>query len=207
MRMTSLFTLAALGVATAGVYAQAPRGGTAGDNAFSDKTFVQKAAIGGMFEVKSSQLAQQMASSQQVKRFAARMITDHTKANQELMALARQKGWQVPTAMDRQHQDMLTQLRSGQGGGSGPDSDRFDRAYIDMQVKAHDKTVAIFEQAAQQCQDTDLKQWAAKTLPVLKEHQELASQMSNRGGATTQPSGTRTTTTPPGGRSGTVPPR
>jgi hypothetical protein len=77
-----------------------------------------------------------------------------------------------------------------------------------MQVRAHDKTVALFEQAAQQCQDADLKQWAAKTLPTLKEHQEMAQQLSQRSGTaapTTRPGGT--TTTPPAGRSGTIPPR
>ncbi len=202
MRRLSLFALAAVGLTAAGLLAQQPRQhATTGDEKFSDKTFVEKAAVGGMFEVKSSQLAQQMASSPNVKTFAARMITDHQKANQELMALARQKGWQVPTALDQKHQEMLTQLRQGQGGGTGPAGDRFDRAYMEIQVKAHDKTVELFEKAAQECKDADLKAWAAKTLPTLKEHQQMARQMSERG------TGSTTTTPPRTGTTRPVPPR
>src|SRR3954468_15734296 len=152
MRRLSLFALAAVTLTAAGLLADdtTRKGDKAGDEKFSDKMFVEKAAVGGMFEVKSSQLAQQMGSSPTVKTFAARMVTDHQKANQELMALARQKGWQVPAALAPKHHDMLSQLRQGQGGGSGPAGDRFDRAYMEIQVKAHDKTVALFEKAAQE---------------------------------------------------------
>ena len=135
MRVASLFTLAALGVVAAGLLADEPRRGTAGDEKFSDKTFVEKAAIGGILEVKSSQLAERMAASTNVKQFAARMVVDHTKANEELAALAKQKGWHVPTSLDQKHQEMLDQLSKGEGGGSGSPSDRFDRAYAEMQLK------------------------------------------------------------------------
>ena len=166
MRQLSLFALAATGLLAAGLFADEPK---KGDEKFSDKMFVEKAAVGGMFEVKSSQLAQQMATDPRVKTFAARMVADHQKANQELMALARQKGWTVPKSMDTKHQDMVAQLSKGQSG-------QFDKAYMDMQMKAHDKTVALFEKAAEECQDTDLKAWAKKTLPTLKEHHHMAKQ-------------------------------
>jgi putative membrane protein len=205
MRIVSLLSLAALGVAVAGLCGQEPRQGTprqratANDEAFSDKMFVEKAAVGGMFEVQTSQLAQQMATSPAVKRFAARMVTDHTKANRELTTLARQKGWRVPTAMDRKHQEKLDELRKA--GGAGATSGQFDRAYMDIQVTDHDEDVPLFEKAAQEGQDADLKAWAAKTLPTLKEHQQLAHQIGgqlNPGGAAP---------VQPGGRTRPVPPR
>jgi putative membrane protein len=205
MRIASLFTLAALGVAAAGLFAGEPRRGSGGDEKFSDKMFVEKAAIGGMFEVKVSQLAERMAGSTNVKQFAARMVTDHTKANQQLMALAQQKGWTVPTSLDQKHQELLDKLSKGEGGGSGAPSDQFDQAYMDLQVKAHEKTVVLFEKASQDCQDADLKAWAGKLLPELKQHEKLAQQIAGRG----NPAGS-TITTPPAGRvnppGGTVPP-
>ena len=194
MRSFSLLAVAAAGLVAAGLFADDTRKVKPGDEKFSDKMFVEKAAVGGMFEVKSSQVAQQMATDANVKTFAARMVADHGKANQELMALARQKGWQVPTAMDQKHQDMLNDLSKKQ-------STEFDKAYLDIQVKAHDKTVALFEKAAENCQDPDLKAWAKKTLPTLKEHQ----QMAKMGG--THRSGGRTTTTPPAGSTRPAPPR
>jgi putative membrane protein len=191
MRTLSLLALAATGLLAAGLFADDVRKGKSGDEPFSDKMFVEKAAVGGMFEVKSSQVAQQMATDANVKTFAARMVADHTKANQELMALARQKGWQVPTAMDQKHTDMLNQLSKKQSG-------EFDKGYMDIQVKAHDKTVALFEKAAEHCQDSDLKAWARKTLPTLKEHQQMAKGMGTHD---------RTTTTPPVRSRQPVPPR
>jgi putative membrane protein len=173
MRNLSLFALAATGLLAAGLLADEPRkGDKSGDERFSDKMFVEKAAVGGMFEVKSSQLAQQMATDPNIKTFAARMVADHTKAHQELMALARQKGWQVPTMLDQKHRDMLDHLSKAQSG-------QFDKLYVDLQVKAHYKTVAMFEKAAENCQDADLRAWATKTLPTLKEHQQIVKRMAS----------------------------
>jgi putative membrane protein len=194
MRIASLFTLTALGVAAAGLWADEPRRTAADDEKFTDKAFVEKAAVGGMLEVKSSQLAQQMGGNAAIKNFAARMVADHTAANGELSNLARQKGWRLPTTLDKKHQDMLDQLRKSQAG------DQFDRQYVDMQVKAHDKTVALFEKASQHAQDADLKAWVAKTLPTLKEHQQMAKQLAATG---TGPAAS--TTIPPAGR--LTPPR
>src|SRR6478736_8280587 len=95
MRNLALLAIAATGLLAAGLFADDVRKGKSGDEPFSDKMFVEKAAVGGMFEVKSSQVAQQMATDANVKNFAAHMVADHTKANQELMSLARTKGWQV----------------------------------------------------------------------------------------------------------------
>jgi putative membrane protein len=185
-------TVAAVGLCAAGLFADDRQPAT-GEHQFTDKMFVEKAAIGGMFEVKSSQLAQQMGTDTSVKRFAARMITDHTKANQELMVLAQKKGWQVPTALDQKHLEMIDQLRKG-GTGTGPSSDQFDRTYLAMQLKAHEKAVALFQQASRDSQDADLKAWATKTLPTLKDHLQMLRQISPAGGTNTPRT---TTTTPP----------
>jgi putative membrane protein len=170
--MKSLFAVTTFGLLAAGLVADEPRkGDKSGDETYSDKVFVEKAVVGGMFAVKSSHVAQQKATDANVKTFAARLVADHTKANQELMVLARRKGWQVPTAMDQKHRDMPRQLSQAQSG-------EFDKLYMDMQVKAHDKAVALFEKAAENCQDADLKAWAKKTLPTLKEHQQMVKRMA-----------------------------
>jgi putative membrane protein len=196
MRYLSLFTLAAAGLLAAGLFADETRKGRPDDEKFTDKMFVEKAAIGGMFEVKSSQVAQRMATDSNVKSFAAKMVMDHTKANQELTALARQKGWRLPTALDQKHLDMLNDLSKKQGSD-------FDKAYTEIQVKAHDKTVALFETAAENAQDADLKAWVKKTLPTLQEHQRMAKSMESHGTR----EGSTTTTPPAGGRTRPVPPR
>ena len=50
----------------------------------------------------------------------------------------------------------------------------FDREFIQMAVKHHEKDVREFEQASQRVQDQELKSWVSKTLPTLREHQKMA---------------------------------
>ena len=62
----------------------------------ADRTFAEKAASGGMAEIQAAELAQQRASSPQVKQFAGRMITDHSKANDELAQIAQGQPAEAP---------------------------------------------------------------------------------------------------------------
>jgi putative membrane protein len=57
-----------------------------------DHKFVMEAAMGGMMEVELGRVAAQQGASDAVKQFGQRMVDDHTKVNQELMALASSKG-------------------------------------------------------------------------------------------------------------------
>ena len=130
---------------------------------FSDKHFLVKAAEGGLTEVQLGQIAQQNASSEEVKQFGARMVADHSKANDELKGIAQQKGVSVPTKLDVHHQAMVDRLSKL----SGPE---FDRAYVNDMVEDHKKDVAEFQKASTSAQDPDVKAFAGKTLPVIQSH-------------------------------------
>ena len=134
--------------------------------------FVNKVAISDMFEIQSSQLALSKEPDRDTKPFAQRMVTDHQKTSSELKPLV--EGGKVqatlPTAMDFDHQDMLDQLK----GKSGKD---FDQSYDQIQVKAHQDAVALFEAYAKTGDDAELKKWAAKTLPHLKQHLTMAQKL------------------------------
>lgn len=132
-----------------------------------DSAFVTKAAQGGLAEVELGNLAKQKASSDAVKQFADRMISDHGKANDELKSLAGGKNITVPSAVgakDKAVMDRLSKL-------SGP---AFDRAYMRDMVADHKKDVAEFQKEANNGRDADVKSWAAKTLPTLQEHLKIA---------------------------------
>jgi putative membrane protein len=68
-----------------------------------DKTFVREAAIGGMAEVELSKIAQKSENGD-VKRFADRMIADHTKANEQLTSIATGLGVDLPKALESEHE-------------------------------------------------------------------------------------------------------
>lgn len=133
----------------------------------ADQMFVMKAAKGGLAEVELGQLAQQKATSDEVKQFGQRMVTDHTKANDELKSLAQSKNITLPTTMDpkdKAEHDRLSKL-------SG---DAFDKAYMAHMVADHRKDVNEFRKESTSGKDSEVKTWAAKTLPTLEEHLKLA---------------------------------
>ncbi len=131
-----------------------------------DADFAVEAGNGGMAEVAMAKLAQQKATNPDVKAFAAKMITDHTKANDKLMALAKQKNITLPAAVSNDEQKKMDDM----GKKSGKD---FDKAYVSEMVDDHDKDVKLFDKQAKDGKDADLKSFAATTLPTLKMHQTM----------------------------------
>jgi putative membrane protein len=142
-------------------------GGTVSTLSESDKAFVMKAAQGGMAEVTGGQTASTQATNADVKSFGSQMVTDHSKANEELKTLATQKGLALPADTDEDHKKKLAELSAKTGAD-------FDKAYMKDMVADHEKDVKEFENASQNAQDPDLKAWATKTLPTLKHHLEMA---------------------------------
>jgi putative membrane protein len=133
----------------------------------TDRDFVQRAASGGMAEVQAAQLAQQRASTPQVRQFAARMITDHTQANDELQQIAQDANLTLPTKPTGK--DALAGQRLGALNGAA-----FDQAYAQEELRDHQQDVALFRKEAASGQDPALKAFAQKMLPILQQHLQLA---------------------------------
>ena len=129
----------------------------------SDKSFLERAAQGGMTEVQLGQLAQEKASSSEIKKYGSHMAADHANANAELKTLAQQKGVTVPDQLDAHHQATIDHFKTL----SGP---AFDKAYVNAMVKDHEKTLSDFQTEANKGKDADVQSFASKTLPTLKEH-------------------------------------
>jgi putative membrane protein len=105
-----------------------------------DQKFFMEAASGGMLEVELGQLALQKAQAVSVKDFGTRMVNDHGKGNEELKAYAQKKNLQMPAQMEHKHRSMVEKLAKL----SGPD---FDKKYMKMMVKDHEKDVKEFQKA------------------------------------------------------------
>lgn len=136
----------------------------------STADFVKQVAVSDMFEIESSKLAAEKADAA-TKAFAQQMIKDHTKTSTELKGIA--QGAEIPTAMDSSHQSKLDKLK----GLSGPD---FTKQYRSDQVSAHKDAVSLFERYANGGDNEKLKAWAAKTLPDLKHHLEMAQNLEKQ---------------------------
>ena len=137
----------------------------------AEVTFMKTAAADGVAEVKHGQLASEKGASEEVKETGKMMVTDHTKANEELKALATSKGVQLPEDLDAKHKKMQEELAKLSGA-------EFDKKYVAEMVKAHIASVALFEKASKTAKDPDVKAFAEKTLPTLQHHLEHVQKLS-----------------------------
>ncbi|WP_415769591.1 DUF4142 domain-containing protein [Pseudomonas sp. LB3P38] len=143
--------------------------------AATSNDFVDSAAAGGIAEVETSRLALEKSKSADIKAFANMMITDHSKANDELAALAKKNDIEVPdsTTLVKQAKEKILDLRD----------ESFDAAYANNQVKAHEDTLELFKKEANTVTDdrtkgaTDLKGFAQKMLPALEKHLDMAKKL------------------------------
>jgi putative membrane protein len=150
---------------------QQKKGGLAG----KDRKYFQDIAEANMAEVETGKLAQNKASSDDVKKFAAHMVEDHGKMLDEQQTMAKSKGVQLPKQPKKAHQAALKKLE----GASG---ERFDRAYMDQMVKDHEKTLKLVQETAKNAKDPELKQAAEKAAPEVEKHLEMAKQISDKKG-------------------------
>jgi putative membrane protein len=151
---------------------------TAGVSGHADEMFVKEAAMGGMAEVELGQLAAQKATSERVKAFGQKMASDHGAANEELKSLAGAKQIVLDAELDARHKATLTRFQGLSGAA-------FDRAYIEDMTRDHEKDVAAFRRESQAGQDTQIKAFAAKTLPTLEEHLKMVRDLQREVGAST----------------------
>ncbi|MDR6457819.1 putative membrane protein [Chryseobacterium vietnamense] len=137
-----------------------------------DKKFADAAAIGGLMEVMMGKLAATNAENSVVKSLGAMMVTDHTKANDELKKWASETGYTLPTSLDTEKQKMYDDLKAKKGKD-------FDKKYTDLMVSDHKEDVEAFKKEASEGTEASLKSFAAKTLPTLEHHLHESEKAKN----------------------------
>jgi len=158
-------------------------GAATGSLSKADQKIVMDMARANMAEIEAGKLAQSKSQNDQVKNFAQQMIDDHTKALNDVQALAQSKGVTLPTDLDAKHKAMAAKL----GNMSG---DAFDRAYMSQAGVSDHKTVhAMLARDQSRAKDPDVKALAAKMLPTVEQHLNSAQQMPTAKGGKTSAGG------------------
>ena len=139
----------------------------------ADGKFMMMAATSDQNEISLSNQALSKSSNDDVKKLAQMMIDDHTKSSEELKPVAMSKMVTLPTAPDAKHQAAAQKMSALSG-------DAFDMAYVKMMVKDHEKAVAMFQKESSGGKDADAKAFAAKTLPVIQGHLDMARVMMTK---------------------------
>jgi putative membrane protein len=162
--MPRILTLAALAVALATPAARAQQ--TAGNAPVNDALFAEAAADSGLAEVTLSEIGFRKATDPELKKFSQQMMDDHSRLNSELTTLAARKQLALPRMVDARARFCAQSL-------SGLSGEMFDRCYAKAQWNAHMEAVATFEAEAERGQDADLRAFASRALPRLKEHLKM----------------------------------
>ncbi|WP_312408184.1 DUF4142 domain-containing protein [Rhizobium sp.] len=173
--MKHVLLTASLVLCAGGAFAQSAAESTGVNSALgvAPKTedFIMEASASDVFEIESSKLALQKGNDA-TKAFAQQMVTDHEKTTAELktlLASGKVQGNPVATLTEdfKEEVDELAKL----------DGDEFSEEYIDDQVEAHEDAVDLFKRYAEEGENAELKSWAAKTLPALQHHYQMAQDL------------------------------
>ena len=132
-------------------------------NIEKDAEFAVKAADGGMLEVALGKLALTNAASAEVKQFGQMMIDDHSKAGEELKAVASTKNITMPAALSNDHQKIVEDFSKKTGAD-------FDKDYISLMVDDHEDDIKEFKREVENGKDAELKAWAAGKISTLEDH-------------------------------------
>ena len=138
----------------------------------TDPLFAAAAAQSDIYEISAAKVALGHTNSQAVKAFAQKMIQDHTETTSQLKPIAKAMGVTPPTKTDAAARLELSYLRTLNGGA-------FDSEYAKEQVVSHQAAVGAFKIAAKTAQNSELKSFAQKYLPVIQGHLKMAQQLSN----------------------------
>jgi len=138
-----------------------------------DNQFAMTVAQNGMAEIALAKMALQQAQNADVKKFAQRVITDHTKVGNELKSIAAAKKITLPSEAKPEQKETHDRFMKLKGA-------EFDREFMNLMTENHDKSVTSFQGEANDGSDAEIKAFANKTLPTLREHLQMARDITSK---------------------------
>jgi len=139
----------------------------------TEQEFLMQALACNNAEIKFSELAAKQASNEEVKKFAQKMVEDHKKAREEMLACAKTLKVNVGAELEKEHQEKYDKLAALKGA-------EFDREYMRCAVESHEKALKMLETWSKKAQDKTLVECINKCIPAVKQHLQEAKQISEK---------------------------
>ena len=136
----------------------------------STDAFVSNASQSDMYEIQAAKIAEQRSKNHDVQAFAKKMVTDHTKLSNEMKPLIAAANQKPSPDLDQRRKGFLDNLKAA------PAAD-FDKTYIDQQVSGHQEALDLMKGYADHGSDAGLKGGAAKAVPTIQEHLDMAKKI------------------------------
>jgi putative membrane protein len=157
--------VACVAILTGNVYAD--------DKKLTDNDFVDKVSSSGRVEIALARVAQVRATSEEVRKFAAKMEEDHGKLNNDLILIVSEHRIAIPERPLPEHEKHLMHFQSNEVKD-------FNKEYMKLMVDNHEKSVKMFTAASKELKNEALKKFAEKYLPVIKEHLTMAKKVNDQ---------------------------
>ncbi len=137
----------------------------------TDAAFAQKVAASNAAEIELSRIAYVRAHSPEVRAFARQLLIDHRDMAINLDNFALERGYLIAWEIQPEMASNIERIRTLDGPA-------FDKAYMDLMVQAHSKSVATLETQATSGHET--ASLAKASLPTVRHHLEMARDLDAR---------------------------
>lgn len=133
--------------------------------AVSTSEYVTKSAIADQFEMQAGELAAQKSHTPAIREFGRDMVSEHAQSSAKLKTALNEGRVKtnVPSALDKEHQDLIHQLKDQSG-------DQFDQTYLETQLQGHRDALDLQRAYSQAGDNATLRQLAADATPQVQEH-------------------------------------
>jgi putative membrane protein len=153
-----------------------PTAATTASQDIADTSFVRELRTNNLLEIRMGSVAARRSTNAAVKQFAQRMVTDHTTMGNEWTSLASRLGLGTTSALDVNQQQVVSQLSSVPAA-------QFDQQYMSTAVQMHQNVIGLLQSKGASAQNVEVRQLAAKGLPIVEQHLTMAQQVASQIGA------------------------
>ena len=132
--------------------------------------FVAAVGASDLYEIQSSALAREKATSADLRSYAQRLEREHGQSATELKSAAAKAGITAAPALDAEKQAMLDELKAA----SGP---AFDAKYLEQQRLAHQKALMVLQNYSNSGDNEALKAFADNARTMVEQHGDALNSM------------------------------
>jgi putative membrane protein len=128
----------------------------------ADRAFLTKAVETARQQMRLAEVGVSQAAKSEVRSHAQQLVTDYRQMNDSLEAMIRRKGGIVgaPVGGTSETYQKLIETTGA----------TFDAEFVRIASRMNEATLNLFEQAAADAKDPDVREFAASRLPLLRAH-------------------------------------
>jgi len=125
-------------------------------------------------EIAAGRLAQKKGSSVDIKSFGEKLVADHTRSDQEVMAAATRAGVKPnPSSLSAHDKEMMQTDKKKMDQMERLSGSEFDKAFAQEMSRDHDHMLSMLRDAKKHV-SAPIKELVDNTIPVLEQHKDLA---------------------------------